>query len=132
VHRFDAFLFIIGRNEIVDALRKEVTHIKIDGEQDILASDLLLPDGAFHLKVSEELLYKAIELLPPQQRTIFKMSRQEGLNHSEIARRLGLKQPTVKNHICRSLNFLRSYLSIHTEITLSLLCGIVYWLYCWS
>ena len=40
-----------------------------------------------------------IASLPPQKRTIFNMSRKEGLSNDEIALRLNLKKNTVEKTI---------------------------------
>jgi RNA polymerase sigma-70 factor (ECF subfamily) len=46
--------------------------------------------------------------LTPRQKEIFLLSREEGLTHDEIAKRLGISSNTVKNHIVTTLNFLRT------------------------
>ncbi len=51
-----------------------------------------------------------ISRLPKQQQLIFKLSREEGLTHNEIAQRLGLSPNTVKNHMVQALKTLKSTL----------------------
>ena len=58
----------------------------------------------------EQLLKEAVEQLSPQRKIMFKMSREEGLSHEEIAQRLGLTLRTVKNTIQDSLNRIRDFL----------------------
>jgi len=60
--------------------------------------------------VSDELkkhLQEAINQLPPKGRTIFRLSREEGLTYSEIAEQLGISVKTVESHMRRSLTNLR-------------------------
>ncbi|MBO9573143.1 MAG: sigma-70 family RNA polymerase sigma factor, partial [Chitinophagaceae bacterium] len=53
-------------------------------------------------KVSE-----TIESLPPECRKIFKLSREEGLSHSEIADRLAISPRTVENQVSKALKAVR-------------------------
>jgi RNA polymerase sigma-70 factor (ECF subfamily) len=52
-----------------------------------------------------------IESMPPQRRTIFKMSRYENLSNMEIAIRLNLSVRTVEKHIELALKDLRRSMS---------------------
>lgn len=49
----------------------------------------------------------AIENMPLQRKTIYTMSRKEGLSNDEIALRLNLNKRTVENQISLALNTLR-------------------------
>jgi RNA polymerase sigma-70 factor (family 1) len=60
------------------------------------------------LKIS---LYKAIDQLPQQCRTVFTMSRFEGLKQQEIADQLDISIKTVKNHITHALKQLNKVLA---------------------
>jgi len=51
-----------------------------------------------------------IAMLPQQQQRIFKLSREEGLTHDEIAKKLGISTNTVKNHMVRALKTLKTSL----------------------
>lgn len=58
----------------------------------------------------EQYAKRAVENLPKQQQLIFKLSREEGLSHHEIAQKLGLSPNTVKNHMVQALKTLKSSL----------------------
>lgn len=63
--------------------------------------------------MAEELERHAQQLiarLPKQQQLIFKLSREDGLTHNEIAQKLGLSPNTVKNHMVQALKTLKSSL----------------------
>jgi len=51
-----------------------------------------------------------ISRLPKQQQLIFKLSREDGLTHNEIAQKLGLSPNTVKNHMVQALKTLKGTL----------------------
>ena len=66
-------------------------------------------------------LQKALEELPEQCRTIFQLSRFEGLKYREIAHRLGLSVKTVENQMGKALRILRGKLMAFLSVILILL-----------
>ena len=111
VEKPEAFVYIMGRNEVLNALKKKISLAAIDEQaNDYLPDDYLLPNQVVDLKEMQQKINRAIDTLPPQQKLIFKLSREEGLNHEQIADRLGIERATVKNHIVRALNSLRQLL----------------------
>jgi RNA polymerase sigma-70 factor (family 1) len=119
VDNFPGYLFIITRNEIVNALRKKGREPAAPSEG--LEENLWIPDQQLQFKESYQLLLSGIEALPPARKNVFKLSRLEGLSYEEIGERLGISRNSVKDHIVRSLVFLRNYLRTHTGETLILL-----------
>ena len=70
-------------------------------------------DGAQRKVMFSELerrLQTAINELPEQCRTIFQMSRFEGLRYQEIGTRLGISPKTVENQMSKALRILRARL----------------------
>ena len=65
----------------------------------------------------EALAERAIEQLPPQRRIIFAMRRREGLSYEEIAQQLGISKNTVKGQLGKATQFLRNYITTHTDIS---------------
>lgn len=62
-----------------------------------------------------------LDLLPPQRRQIFYLSRIEGLSHEEIARQLGISRNTVKDQIVKASRFLKQELHTRHDIIIPLL-----------
>ncbi|HJT75395.1 MAG TPA: RNA polymerase sigma-70 factor [Chitinophaga sp.] len=116
VERFDSYLFIMARNHIISALRKKTVLPLSDDALEVEEKNYL-PDRALAQKTLAELIARAVELLPQQQRTAYLLSRDQGLSHEEIASNMQVSKEAVKKHICRALNFLRRYISVHSEIT---------------
>jgi RNA polymerase sigma-70 factor (family 1) len=115
--KFSDYLFIIARNHIISLLRKKTS------EQPF--TDHLLnyfqqaghsPEDLLVCRETEWLVQKAIEQLPPQQHTIYCLSREKGLNQEEIASQLNISLHTVKSHMNKALQFIRHYLHTHAEI----------------
>ena len=116
VERFDSYLFIMARNHIISALRKKTVLPLSDDALEVEEKNYL-PDRALSQKTLAELIARAVDLLPQQQRTAYLLSRDQGLSYEEIASNMKVSKEAVKKHICRALNFLRSYISVHSEIT---------------
>lgn len=65
------------------------------------------PDTETHL--STEYLATYINQLPPQRKHIFQLNKIEGLSYPEIAKRLGISERTVKNHVYRAMLQLKGF-----------------------
>ncbi|MEM1134960.1 MAG: RNA polymerase sigma-70 factor, partial [Bacteroidota bacterium] len=92
----------------IDYLRKHksVTNVALSNNIDD-ASDLL---GIVDRTALQEQISKAINMLPPQCRTIFLLSRYEELSNKEIAAQLGISVKTVENQMTKALKILRKEL----------------------
>lgn len=121
VEQFKNYLFILGRNQLVSAIRKKVMDTTGEGNDDI-AEDLLLPDRQYELKETYHVIMQGVERLPPQQKAVFTLSRIEQLSHEEIGERLGISKRTVKFHLVLALNSLREFLRYPGEYAGILLC----------
>jgi RNA polymerase sigma-70 factor (ECF subfamily) len=119
IRKFDDYLFIVARNHIYNVLRKKsierpfIVHL-----EEYFQETSYLSDQAVCFKETRDLIDAAVELLPPQQRLIFLLSRNEGFNHNEISEKLGISKGTIKSHINKALHSIRSFLqkNSHEEI----------------
>lgn len=107
VNDFKNYLFILSRNQIVSALRKNLTKTHDIGVLEF-PETALPPDKQLQYKETYSKILEIIEALPPARRKIFKMSRLDGLSYDEIAKALNLSKNTVKRQIVIALNFLRT------------------------
>ena len=126
IERFDSWLFIMARNQIISELRKKLALPLKQDALEIFEEQSHLPDKSLSYKNLSELIAKAIELLPLQQKKAYLLSRDEGLSHKEIAEQMQLSTDTAKKHICRALNFLRTYISSHAEMTILILVSLFF------
>jgi RNA polymerase sigma-70 factor (ECF subfamily) len=121
-HRFTAWMYQIGRNVHIDALRKrkrwhspqaeEAQRAKIAGEG-------LAPDQALRLNEDVEILQSALAQLPLEFREPLILSRFHNLKYEEIAIILDCGVGAVKMRVHRGLKALReSYLSLTKENSL--------------
>lgn len=117
-----SYIFIIARNKTLDHLRKIARQQKL---VDHVWANISATADALELELdareSQQLINTALSRLSEQQRTIFRLSRQEGLDHASIADKLHLSKSRVKNVQVETLRFIRQFLSQHADFLL-LLC----------
>ena len=62
----------------------------------------------------QALINRTIQSMPPQQRKVFQLSREESLQNAEIAERLHISKRTVEKHISNALTLIRKTLTRHS------------------
>lgn len=114
IENLNAWLFRVAQNKAINSFKKWARDRKLIEEllsynpsSGVNAMDAA--DYSVTIKEAEKIIHQGIEHLTPQQKLIYKMSREEGLKHEEIAEQLGLSAGTVKNHMIRALRTLRDY-----------------------
>ncbi|MFT4093991.1 MAG: sigma-70 family RNA polymerase sigma factor [Niabella sp.] len=63
----------------------------------------------------KKLILEAVNQLPPQRKLIYKLSREEGLTHEQIAKALHLSSSTVNNAIGSATRSISKYLHARLE-----------------
>lgn len=107
---FESFLFTISYNSSISLLRKKVHENKyFEYLKSLQNVDQVyeLTDEIYFRELNNRMQFLLKELTP-RQREIFQLSREDGLTHNEIAKRLGISVNTVKNHMVTVLGFLKS------------------------
>jgi RNA polymerase sigma-70 factor (ECF subfamily) len=56
------------------------------------------------------LIQQAVDQLPPQQKAVYLLSRQEGLDYDAIGQQMNISPNTVRNHLVKALQSIRTYL----------------------
>jgi RNA polymerase sigma factor (sigma-70 family) len=64
------------------------------------------------------IINKAVEALPDRRKEIYRLSREQGLNHQQIAEKLQLSTNTVANQIGISLKFIREFINKETGLSM--------------
>ncbi len=59
---------------------------------------------------TQKLINEAVQQLPPQQRIVFQLSKQNDLSYEEIARQMHLSKNTVRNHLAEAMKTIRFFL----------------------
>lgn len=114
VDNLGSFLFVTTRNMVYNKLKR------LNFEEAYKSYILPQPSADMmddlRLKEMQQMLEDGIRQLPPQQQRAFRLSREQGLSHEEIARQMGISQLTVKDYIVKALAFLRTYLKGKGEL----------------
>lgn len=111
IDNFNAYINRVVSNHIYNMLRKvahENTFLK-----ETIASRRGDADNCMDTISYRELqntLHRIITQLPPQQKRVYQLSRDEGLTYEEIAERLHIGKATVKTHMIEALRAIRVHL----------------------
>ncbi|NCD04319.1 MAG: RNA polymerase sigma-70 factor [Clostridia bacterium] len=113
------FVFIVIRNHTFNYLRAAANE-QNRREQLWEALQQRAADETITLEMQEadQFFEKILAKLSPQQQKIFRMSREEGFSHQQIADELQLSKDTVKKHIANSLKVFKSYLKYFRQVVL--------------
>ena len=110
---FKGFLFIIARNIIFNSSKRsfnedfyKISVLKAYAETRM--KDYYEIEEEIYATELKEYLTLLIDSLPPRQKEIFLLSREENLSYSEIADRLGISIKTVEHSISKSLKYLKA------------------------
>jgi len=110
VANFTSFLVRVATNYAIDLLRKQKGHSQLDdlislpGETQIeLSRHVKTPRDLYRDKVLMEEIRRALETLPPRQRTTALLHDVEGYSKAEVAQILDCPEATVRSnlHIAR-------------------------------
>jgi RNA polymerase sigma-70 factor (family 1) len=116
---FNGYIKKITYHLVIDFFRKVKLDVKLQQklqenmqelqhtfEDDLIGKDL------------NKLYQQAIDQLPTQKQKIYLLSRQQQFSYEEIAAELNLSKNTVRNHMTEAIKFIRSYVSLHAELSL--------------
>jgi RNA polymerase sigma-70 factor (ECF subfamily) len=107
------YLFTITRHRIIDKIRRNITR----EEYAVMLQSLA---NAHQPNVEQQMAAKELQQtienllneLSPKVKEIYRLSREENLSISEIARKLELSEQTVKNQLSTALSHIRKSLSV--------------------
>ncbi|MEO9209952.1 MAG: RNA polymerase sigma-70 factor [Ginsengibacter sp.] len=123
IQNLNAYLYRMSHNYAINGLKRmarETLALAEINKQEAKSYNSA-DENVIHKDV-QQLLNKAIEQLPTQQKLVFKMSWNEGLKQEEIAQRLNISILTVKKHKGEALRKIRE--NIHKSY--GLYCLIFY------
>ena len=117
---FESFLFTIAYNTTISLLRKRTSEKKYLEHLQSLQHPDDLPDliDEIHFNELNDRVQLLLNELTPRQKEIYHLSREEGLSHDEIAKKLDISVNTVKKHMVNTLAFLKSQIDSNLSINL--------------
>ncbi len=121
---FEAFLFTVAYNTTIGLLRKRTNEKKYLEHLKSLQQPDDNPDLMDEIQFNElnDRVQTLLNELTPRQKEIFQLSRQEGLTHEEIGKKLEISVNTVKKHMGNTLAFLKSQIDNDLTINLLFIC----------
>ena len=115
IDHFGGYLFKTTRNLAINALKRMSREtIILSTFQAQQSGKNTKADDTLVAKEAEQLLHQTIQNLPPQQKLIYTLSREQGLKHEDIAHQLHLSSSTVRNHIVQALRTIRKKFEPHS------------------
>lgn len=113
----DNYVFIVIRNHTYNYLRA-VAREQNRREKLWEALQQQVTDEGTSLEAEEAELFleKLLAKLSPQQRKIFRMIREDGFSHQQIADELHLSRDTVKKHVANSLKIFKAHLKNFVQL----------------
>lgn len=111
VEDFSNYIFIITRNRLLNYLnRKTREKAYLQHLSRYFSENNNNPEQELFYKESAALIEMAISHLPEQQKLVYQMVKVQGMKLEEAATILNLSRNTVRNHLTRALQFIRSFI----------------------
>ena len=105
VENFHLYIYIITKNLSINRLLKDKKDQAFSLDDAVVEIKNIYPNADEKMITAEMLrrLHDAIEQLPPKCRLIFKLIKEDGLKHKEVAELLQLSLKTVENQMTIAL-----------------------------
>ncbi len=101
------YLFIITRNLIFNKFRRSFNENNYKMSLIKKLNEVYEIEDDIEVNDLKQYIDTLIEELPPRQKEVYKLSREEYLKHFEIAQLLSISEKTVERHITEALRFLK-------------------------
>ena len=119
-----AYLFTVAKNNCLYKLRDQRYKQKLFESTEIDEPELkanldalgVLDTSLLTFMEIEQIIENTLTLLPPQCRTVFKLSRFEEKKNKEIAEELGISVKAIEGHISKALKLFRTSLKDYLPI----------------
>lgn len=100
---FDAFLFTMAKNAILNTIRKSNYHKAFVEYTKLHPTKNILVDEELNFNELQQAYFKSVEKLPERRQQIFRLSREKGLSNVEIAAKMGISVKTVENQMTSAI-----------------------------
>lgn len=126
VERPASWLFRVAANVCLTYLRTQATRYRLQDkvEEKQAAHQYSSAIEVLESKEMDSLIRMAVAALPARRQEIYRLSREQGLSHQQIADQLQLSLSTVKNQLGFSIKFIQEYLHNATGLSLAILSAL--------
>lgn len=117
VKNIKSYLFISVKNGCLSYLRKSKNNktISIDEFDEFSFLPIEGPEDDLIEKETVNLIYNAIEKLPPKCKMAFTLAKVNGLKYKEIAEVMNVSEKTVNNHMVNAVSRISQILSVNKK-----------------
>lgn len=113
----ESYLVTIARNRSLDILRQSALRYRNDQFlKNTFEFSTNETEEQIILKDTRLILSEAIAQLPPQQRQVYELCKQQGLKYDEVAKIMNLSPLTVQSYMKIALRAVREYMDKNTDI----------------
>jgi RNA polymerase sigma-70 factor (ECF subfamily) len=110
----EAWLHTITKNNLLNRIKKIANEWKaIKGVSQVSEKSVDNIENDMQSAQYNELLQRAIDQLPEQQQKVFTLARYHQLTYVEIGERLDISPLTVKTHMSRALDSIKTFFADH-------------------
>ena len=102
IEKFEGYLFTMVKNKSLNFIKqnkKNLGQFSIENLEDFFSIERIDPYEIFLGSELRDLLNKSIEKLPPKRQMVFKLIKDEGMSHKEVAELMDLSVRTVEVHL---------------------------------
>lgn len=109
------YLYVATRHACINALAKQKKHqsISIEDAEETFVFSFTNIESSLIENENINQIAKAINVLPPKCRLIFRLIKEEKLKYKEVALLLNLSEKTVEAHMTQALRKITAYLQDH-------------------
>lgn len=104
----ESYILTIAARHTLDQIKKRLNEVRMlqrfSAALDPTHND---PEELLLLKDTEELIQRAVDQLPPQQRAVYILSRRQHMSYEEIGAQMNISPNTVRNHLVKALAAIR-------------------------
>lgn len=113
----ESYLVTIARNRSLDILRQSALRYRKDQTlKNTFEFSTNETEEQIILKDTRLILSEAIAQLPPQQKQVYDLCKQQGLKYDEVAKIMNLSPLTVQSYMKIALRAIREYMDKNTDI----------------
>ncbi|MDH7464142.1 RNA polymerase sigma-70 factor [Chitinophagaceae bacterium 26-R-25] len=125
INNFNAYINTLTRNHLFNQLKRIAHAEKIVNRSenkhhvscDSVTENIEYKEFSFQLA-------KCVNKLPPQQKKVYQLGKEEGMKYEEIAEQLHISKETVKTHMAEALRSIKSRLISRADIILWLIMSL--------
>lgn len=118
IENFEGYLFLAVKNQALSFLKHTSSRMSfhsVDPEGTFLLSEQVNPERILLDDELRNLIYTTVENLPPRRKMIYKMIKDDGLKHKEVAALLEIAPKTVENHLDIAIKEIRRSVTLYLE-----------------